>query len=57
MEEELNQWNKRILSAGEASYGTDSSEYEMLGGTRSSDRQRSTRKSTKGKGGNGTHTA
>jgi hypothetical protein len=56
MEEELNQWNKRILSAGEATYGTDSSEYEMLGGTRTSERQRLTRRSTKGNGGNGTPT-
>jgi hypothetical protein len=47
-EEELNQWNKRILSAGEATYGSDSSEYEMLGGTRTSERKRPTRKSTKG---------
>jgi len=48
LEEELNQWNKRILSAGEAAYGSGSSEYEMLGGTRTSDRRRPTRKGTKG---------
>jgi len=48
-ERELSQWNKRILAAGEASFGTDSSEYELLGGTRTSDRKRPTRK-----GGSGT---
>ena len=49
-EAELNNWNRRILSAGEATYGPDSSEYEMLGGTRVSDRKKSTRKP----GGSGT---
>jgi hypothetical protein len=44
-EAELNELNRRILSAGEAHYGPDSSEYEMLGGTRKSERKRSTRKS------------
>jgi len=43
-ERELIQWNKRILSAGEASFGSDSSEYELLGGTRTSDRKRPTRR-------------
>lgn len=46
-EAELGQWNRRILSAGEAVYGADSSEYEMLGGKRSSERKRPTRRSTK----------
>lgn len=50
-ERDLSQWNKRILSAGEASFGTDSSEYELLGGTRTSERKRPTRK-----GGSGTPT-
>lgn len=43
-ERELAQWNKRILSAGEASFGSDSSEYELLGGTRTSERKRPARK-------------
>jgi len=43
-ERDLSQWNKRILSAGEASFGSDSSEYELLGGTRTSDRKRPTRR-------------
>jgi hypothetical protein len=47
-ERELADWNKRILSAGEASFGSDSSEYELLGGTRTSERKRPTRKSTPG---------
>lgn len=47
-ERELAQWNKRILSAGEASFGSDSSEYELLGGTRTSERKRPTRKSSPG---------
>ncbi len=43
-EAELNEMNRRILSAGEAVFGPDSSEYEMLGGTRKSERKRPTRK-------------
>ena len=43
-EAELNELNRRFLSAGEAHYGPDSSEYEMLGGTRKSERKRPTRK-------------
>ncbi|MDX6527961.1 MAG: hypothetical protein QOH41_251 [Blastocatellia bacterium] len=43
-EAELNDLNRRILSAGEANYGPDSSEYELLGGTRKSERKRPTRK-------------
>ena len=43
-EAELNEMNRRILSAGEAIYGPDSSEYELLGGTRKSERKRPTRK-------------
>lgn len=49
-EAELNNWNRRILSAGEASFGPDSSEYEMLGGTRVSDRKKPTRKGGSGGG-------
>ena len=37
--------NKRMLSAAEAQYGSDSSEYEAVGGTRQSDRKRTARKS------------
>ena len=47
-EGDLAQWNKRILSAGEASFGSDSSEYELLGGTRTSERKRPARKSGSG---------
>ena len=34
-----NDWSKRILAAVAAKYGTDSSEYEMVGGTRLSERK------------------
>lgn len=37
-------WNRRALSAVEAQYGPDSSEYEMVGGTRKSERKRPSRK-------------
>jgi hypothetical protein len=43
-EAELKDLNRRFLSAGEATYGPDSSEYELLGGTRKSERKRPTRK-------------
>lgn len=43
-EAELNDLNRRILSAGEAQYGPDSNEYEMLGGTRKSERKKATKK-------------
>ena len=36
--------NARMLSAAEARYGPDSSEYEQAGGTRRSERKRSTKK-------------
>jgi hypothetical protein len=49
-EAELNDLNRRILAAGEARYGPDSSEYEMLGGTRKSERKKPTKKG----GGTGT---
>ena len=39
-EADLNEWNRRYLSAVEAIHGPDSSEYEMVGGTRKSDRKR-----------------
>ena len=39
-EEELRDWSSRWLSAIEAKHGRDSSEYEMVGGTRTSDRKK-----------------
>jgi uncharacterized protein YPO0396 len=39
--------NRRMLAATEAQYGPDSNEYEAVGGTRESDRKRSTRSSKK----------
>ena len=57
-EAELNEMNRRFLAAGEAQYGPDSNEYEMLGGTRTSDRKKPTKKSGgssgTGSGGSGT---
>ena len=47
-ETELNEWNRRYLSATEAHYGPDSSEYEMVGGTRKSERKRPKRKGGSG---------
>jgi predicted nucleic acid-binding Zn-ribbon protein len=46
----LREKNKRMLSAAEAQFGPDSSEYEQAGGTRLSDRKRPARK-TPGAGG------
>ena len=43
-ESELREMNRRMLSAIEAQYGPDSSEYEAVGGTRTSERKRPTRK-------------
>lgn len=43
-ESTLREMNKRMLSAAEARYGPDSSEYEQAGGTRTSERKRPTRK-------------
>ena len=40
----LSDWNRRVLSAVEAQYGPDSSEYEMVGGTRKSERKRPSKK-------------
>ena len=44
----LNMWDKikRIRSGVKAHYGDDSTEYELVGGTRLSDRKRSNRKPT-----------
>lgn len=40
LENELNELNVRMLDAVAAAYGLDSSEYEMVGGTRTSDRKK-----------------
>jgi hypothetical protein len=50
-ERELQTKNARILSMVAARFGTDSSEYEQCGGTRTSERKKPTRK---GKGSRGT---
>jgi len=47
-EDELQELNRRYLSAVEAHYGLDSSEYEMVGGTRKSERKRPTPKGPAG---------
>ncbi len=47
-EARLRDKNKRILSGAEAHYGADSSQYEQVGGTRTSERRRS--KNTKNGG-------
>jgi hypothetical protein len=39
-EDAASDWNKRMLSAVSARYGSDSSEYAMVGGTRTSDRKK-----------------
>ena len=44
----LRDLNRRILSAVEAQYGPDSSEYEQVGGTRQSERKRTTRNALAG---------
>jgi hypothetical protein len=43
-ESNLRSRNARMLSAAEARYGPDSSEYEQAGGTRQSDRKRGPKK-------------
>jgi hypothetical protein len=53
-EARANDKSRRILSYTEATYGPDSSEYEMVGGTRTSERKKPGRK--KG-GGTGTPTS
>jgi hypothetical protein len=39
-EDAAGDWAKRVLAAIGARYGTDSSEYEMVGGTRTSERKK-----------------
>ena len=53
-EAELNELNRRYLSATEAHYGPDSSEYEMVGGTRKSERKKPKRKPGGGSSGGST---
>lgn len=54
-EDELADYNRRFLSATEGQYGPDSSEYEAMGGTRTSDRKKRTPKGgSGGSGGTGT---
>jgi hypothetical protein len=43
-ERDLRTTNARMLSAAEAQYGPDSSEYEQAGGTRRSERKRASKK-------------
>lgn len=45
-ETQLRGKNARMLSATEAQFGPDSSEYEQAGGTRQSERKRPTKKTT-----------
>jgi hypothetical protein len=45
-ETRINDKNKRMLAATGAQYGPNSNEYEQVGGTRTSDRKRPTRKKT-----------
>lgn len=47
-EDSLNDFNKRMLSASEAHYGPDSSQYEAAGGTRLSERKKPTSKAPGG---------
>jgi hypothetical protein len=49
-EADLIEWNRRYLSATEAHYGPDSSEYELVGGTRKSDRKKPPRGGSSGSG-------
>lgn len=51
-EDGLNDLNGRILAAVKAQFGSDSSEFELVGGTRRSDRKKPSRK----KGGGSTTT-
>ena len=44
----LSDWNRRVLSAVEAQFGPDSSEYEMVGGTRKSERKKPSKKPSGG---------
>ncbi len=50
----LREQNRRVLSAVEAQFGPDSSEYEQVGGTRQSERKRGTKKAAAGGSGSPT---
>ena len=47
LEQRLNDLNQRVLAAVKATYGPDSSEYELAGGTRRSDRKTNRTQTTK----------
>jgi len=47
-EKALRDKNRRILAAAEAKFGSNSAQYEALGGTRESERKRSARKAAGG---------
>ena len=49
-EDRLKDLNRRILSAVKAQFGPDSSEFELVGGTRRSDRKKPVRKKSGGSG-------
>ena len=49
-EDVVSDWNKRYLAATGSQYGTDSKEYEAVGGTRTSERKKP---KPKGSGGTG----
>ena len=51
-QDRLNDLNQRIQAAVKAQFGSDSSEYELVGGTRRSERKKPTRK---GSGSSGTN--
>jgi len=55
-EAETAELSRRFLAAAEAQHGPDSNEYEMLGGTRTSDRKKPTKKpgGSSGTGSSGT---
>ncbi|MEA2205714.1 MAG: hypothetical protein QOE77_2490 [Blastocatellia bacterium] len=50
-EDVVDDFSKRVLSGVAAQYGTDSSEYEAVGGTRTSERKKPTRKGLTSTGG------
>ena len=45
-EQRLSDWNQRILAAVKAQFGPDSSEFELVGGTRRSERKKPIRKAS-----------
>ncbi len=45
-EQNLADWNQRILAAVKAQFGPDSSQFELVGGTRRSERKKPVKKTT-----------